>query len=140
TRQLVAAAVASTAVPTPTVADVTTNAKASAATVYRVSVLCMSLSSTPPPRSPSRPLDQSSGWTTISAFPSGSRTQNIGGTGPPKRETSASTSAPAAFNAAWSASTSVVSRQIPVSVPPACLPGGGGEIAICVSAPATFSS
>ena len=36
----------------------------------------------------------------ISEFPSGSRTQNIGGTGPPHRETSSSTSAPAAFNAA----------------------------------------
>jgi hypothetical protein len=47
-------------------------------------------------------------------LPSGSRSQNIGGTEPPKRATSSSTSTPAALSAAWSASTSFVSRQIPV--------------------------
>ncbi|HVC86698.1 MAG TPA: hypothetical protein VNC40_04635 [Gaiellaceae bacterium] len=55
----------------------------------------------------------------MSAFPSGSRSQNIGGIGPPQRVTSSSTSAPAAFSAAWSASTSEVSMQIPVWLPPA---------------------
>ena len=45
----------------------------------------------------------SSGSTTISELPSGSRSQNIGGTGPPKRVTSSSTSTPASFSAAWRA-------------------------------------
>ena len=58
----------------------------------------------------------------MSEFPSGSRSQNIGGTGPPKRVTSSSTSTPAALRVAWSASTSVVSRMIPVSLPPVSLP------------------
>ena len=40
------------------------------------------------------------GSTTISELPSGSRSQNIGGTGSPKRVTASSTSTPAAFRAA----------------------------------------
>src|SRR5581483_5870306 len=80
------------------------------------------------------------GSTTISEFPSGSRTQNIGGTGPPQRETSASTSAPADLSAAWSPSTSVVSRQMPVWLPPAAVPFGGGASAIVVGAPGRATS
>lgn len=39
--------------------------------------------------------------TTIRVLPSGSRSQNIGGTGSPMRLTSASTSTPSAFSWAW---------------------------------------
>jgi hypothetical protein len=53
-----------------------------------------------PSRSRMFPSCYSEGWTTISEFASGSRTQNIGGTGPPYRLTSSSTSAPAAFSVA----------------------------------------
>src|SRR6185437_16628302 len=80
------------------------------------------------------------GSTTMREFPSGSRSQNIGGTGPPKRLTSSSTSAPAAFSASWAASTLLVSRQIPVWLPPASWPWGGGASAIVVSAPAICTS
>ena len=73
----------------------------------------------------------------ISEFPSGSRSQNIGGTGPPQRVTSSSTSAPRSLSAAWSASTSEVSRQIPVWLPPASWPCGGGARAIVVGVPAS---
>src|ERR1700731_474744 len=75
----------------------------------------------------------------ISEFPSGSRSQNIGGTGPPQRVTPSSTSTPAALSAAWSASTSEVSRQIPVWLPPASWPwgGGGGGGGVAVPARAT---
>jgi len=40
------------------------------------------------------------GWTMASEFPSGSRSQNIGGTGSPQRLTASSTSTPVALNAA----------------------------------------
>lgn len=40
-------------------------------------------------------------WTTMSVLPSGSRNQNIGGTGSPIRLTSASTSTPAWRSRAW---------------------------------------
>jgi hypothetical protein len=83
---------------------------------------------------------QDEGWTTINEFPSGSRTQNIGGTGPPQRVTSSSTSTPEAFRAAWSASTSEVSRQIPVWLAPASWPGGGGASAIVVGVPRRATS
>jgi hypothetical protein len=76
----------------------------------------------------------------MSEFPSGSRSQNIGGTGPPQRVTCSSTSTPAAFSAAWSASTSEVSRQIPVWLPPASWSGGGGARAIVVAVPGSATS
>ena len=44
--------------------------------------------------------------TTINVCPVGSRNQNIGGTGSPIRDTSASTSTPRAFSSAWVASMS----------------------------------
>ena len=40
-------------------------------------------------------------WTTIRVLPSGSRSQNSGGTGPPMRLTSGSTSIPLLFSWAW---------------------------------------
>ena len=46
-----------------------------------------------------RPL--SGYWTTMSLLPSGSRSQNSGGTGSPIRLTSGSTSTPLAFRSAW---------------------------------------
>jgi hypothetical protein len=70
--------------------------------------------------------------TTISVWPLGSRNQNIGGTGSPMRETSASTSTPAAFMAAWVASTSEVVSVIPVCPGTSGCPGGGGASAIPV--------
>ena len=78
--------------------------------------------------------DQTS--TTIRVLPSGSRNQNIGGTGSPIRLTSASTSTPRPARSAWTASTSSVFRQMPVWASPVGLPGGGGTMAIVVSAPA----
>src|SRR6202000_1772206 len=52
--------------------------------------------------------------TTISVWPVGSRNQNIGGTGSPMRETSASTSTPRPFIWVWVSSMLSVVRVVPV--------------------------
>src|SRR5207248_7976184 len=75
----------------------------------------------------------------VSEFPAGSRSLNIGGTGSPQCTISSSTSTPAAFSAAWSASMSVVEMTIPVSTavgPPSI----GGAIASAVEPPAGTTS
>src|SRR2546430_9453644 len=75
------------------------------------------------------------GSTIVSEFPPGSRSLNIGGTGLPQRAISGSTSTPAAFSVAWSASMSPVEMMMPVSTavgPPSI----GGVSAIAVAAPA----
>jgi hypothetical protein len=71
-------------------------------------------------------------WTIISVLPSGSRNQNIGGTGSPMRAISASTSTPPASSWAWVASMSSVVRMIPVSTPVLSIPGRGGASAMPV--------
>src|ERR1700680_964337 len=57
------------------------------------------------------------GWTTISVFLSGSRNQNIGGTGPPRRAISASTSTFRDLKYSCVASMSSVVRLTPVWTP-----------------------
>src|SRR6185437_6482243 len=69
--------------------------------------------------------------TTISELPSGSRNQNIGGTGSPIRETCSSTSTPLDFRYSCVASTSSVASVTPVSTPVAS-PSRGGASAIPV--------
>jgi hypothetical protein len=69
--------------------------------------------------------------TTSSVLPSGSRNQNIGGTGSPMRMTSASTSTPRACRWAWVASMSSVLRLMPVWTPVGS-PGRGGASAMPV--------
>src|ERR1700733_693552 len=70
--------------------------------------------------------------TTISEWPVGSRSQNIGGTGSPIRDTSASTSTLRDFSSAWVASMSPVYSVMPVSAGTTSVPGRGGARAMPV--------
>jgi hypothetical protein len=65
-------------------------------------------------------------------WPVGSRNQNIGGTGSPIRDTSASTSTPRDFSSACVASMSSVVRVMPVCIGSTVCPDIGGASAIPV--------
>jgi hypothetical protein len=66
-------------------------------------------------------------------LPSGSRNQNIGGTGPPMRDTSGSVSTPAELSSAWTASMSFVVSATFV-FPPVSKPSRGEVSASAVAA------